>query len=883
MERATPLLRSYIAGGWRTAEDEGTPLRDAVTGDQVARISSKGIDLRRRAGVRPSRGRSGAAGADLPPTGRAAEGPGLPPAGAPRRAVRAVGANRRHPRRLEVRRRRRHRRAVLLRQQGQARTAQRHRLPRRCGGTAGQGRHVRRPARAAPRCEAWPCRSTRSTSRCGGRWRSSRPAFLAGVPSLIKPASQTAYLTERLVELMIESGLLPEGSLQLLCGDAGDLLDHVTEPGSGVVHRFGGDGAAAARASDDRAQRGAVQRRGGLAQLLDPRSGRRAGHAGVRPLRLPAGHRDDGEGRAEVHRDPARVRARRTAGRRRRGRRASGWRRSTVGNPADAEVRMGALASLEQREEVRRSLKALLDAGTHRVRRPRPRRRRRRRPASAARSCRRYCCAADDPERPEPHEVEAFGPVSTLMRLPRPGRGGRAGGARPGQPRRLGRHRRRRLRPQVVLGARAVARPDAGAGPRRRAAESTGHGSPLPMLVHGGPGRAGGGEELGGIRGVLHHMQRTAVQASPAMLDRGHRPLGGRRADASDDAHPFRKSLAELRIGDAVVAGPRTVTLEDIEHFARVHRRHVLRPHGRGGGPGQPVLRRQRRARLPRAVVRGRAVRRSPTPARCWPTTAWTTCGSSRRSIPGDELTVTLTAKQITPRRRATTARCGGTPRSPSRTARSSPKYDVLTMVAKEWSGHDRDRPARGAVRRTIAQDQRIEPRDWMPDGYRATLIRQIAQHAHSEIIGMQPEGDWITRAPSLRRKAILLAKVQDEAGHGLYLYSAAETLGADRADLTRAADRRPAEVLVDLQLSDADLRRRRRDRLARRRRGDLQPGAAVPQLLRPVRPGHDPHLQGGVVPPAAGLRAADDDDARHPRAAATWCRTPPTAGGGRR
>ncbi|GAA5049957.1 1,2-phenylacetyl-CoA epoxidase subunit PaaA [Thermocatellispora tengchongensis] len=90
----------------------------------------------------------------------------------------------------------------------------------------------------------------------------------------------------------------------------------------------------------------------------------------------------------------------------------------------------------------------------------------------------------------------------------------------------------------------------------------------------------------------------------------------------------------------------------------------------------------------------------------------------------------------------------------------------------------------------TIGRDQRIEPRDWMPDGYRRTLIRQIAQHAHSEIIGMQPEGQWITRAPSLRRKAILLAKVQDEAGHGLYLYSAAETLGADRAELT--------EMLID-------------------------------------------------------------------------------------
>ncbi|WP_433266011.1 1,2-phenylacetyl-CoA epoxidase subunit PaaA [Actinosynnema sp. CS-041913] len=86
---------------------------------------------------------------------------------------------------------------------------------------------------------------------------------------------------------------------------------------------------------------------------------------------------------------------------------------------------------------------------------------------------------------------------------------------------------------------------------------------------------------------------------------------------------------------------------------------------------------------------------------------------------------------------------------------------------------------------RTVAAEHRVEPRDWMPDGYRKTLIRQIAQHAHSEIIGMQPEGNWISRAPSLRRKAILLAKVQDEAGHGLYLYAATETLGADRGELT--------------------------------------------------------------------------------------------------
>ncbi len=88
--------------------------------------------------------------------------------------------------------------------------------------------------------------------------------------------------------------------------------------------------------------------------------------------------------------------------------------------------------------------------------------------------------------------------------------------------------------------------------------------------------------------------------------------------------------------------------------------------------------------------------------------------------------------------------------------------------------------------REIIAADEKVEPGDWMPEGYRQTLIRQIAQHAHSEVIGMQPEGNWITRAPTLKRKAILMAKVQDEAGHGLYLYSAAETLGVSRDELVR-------------------------------------------------------------------------------------------------
>src|SRR2546427_8089641 len=92
--------------------------------------------------------------------------------------------------------------------------------------------------------------------------------------------------------------------------------------------------------------------------------------------------------------------------------------------------------------------------------------------------------------------------------------------------------------------------------------------------------------------------------------------------------------------------------------------------------------------------------------------------------------------------------------------------------------------PEERAFQERIDADVKIEPKDWMPEAYRKTLIRQISQHAHSEIVGMLPEGNWITRAPSLRRKAILMAKVQDEAGHGLYLYCAAETLGVERAEL---------------------------------------------------------------------------------------------------
>lgn len=118
-------------------------------------------------------------------------------------------------------------------------------------------------------------------------------------------------------------------------------------------------------------------------------------------------------------------------------------------------------------------------------------------------------------------------------------------------------------------------------------------------------------------------------------------------------------------------------------------------------------------------------------------------------------------------------------------------------------------RPAEDRFLAVIEADDKIEPTDWMPDEYRATLIRQIAQHAHSEVIGMQPEGNWITRAPSLHRKAILIAKVQDEAGHGLYLYSAAETLGVSRhalVDLLHQGKQKYSSIFNYPALSWADM-----------------------------------------------------------------------------
>ncbi len=184
------------------------------------------------------------------------------------------------------------------------------------------------------------------------------------------------------------------------------------------------------------------------------------------------------------------------------------------------------------------------------------------------------------------------------------------------------------------------------------------------------------------------------------------------------------------------------------------------------------------------------------------------------------------------------------------------------TSEAEDRHIEDASRAAEFQAR--IDADDRIEPNDWMPAAYRKTLTRQISQHAHSEIVGMLPEGNWITRAPSLRRKAALLAKVQDECGHGLYLYAAAETLGSLARGTGRSDAGGESQIFLDLQLSDADLGGHRRDRLAGRRRRDHEPDSAVPLLLRSLCARDDPRLQGGILSPAPGFRDHADAVARH-------------------
>ena len=217
---------------------------------------------------------------------------------------------------------------------------------------------------------------------------------------------------------------------------------------------------------------------------------------------------------------------------------------------------------------------------------------------------------------------------------------------------------------------------------RDDARESTGHGSPLPTLVHGGPGRAGGGEELGGIRGVLRHMQRTAVQGSPDMLTAiGGRWVTGARQDKTE-VHPFRKHLEELRIGDTVVGGPRQVTLADIDHFAEFTGDTFYAHTDPAAAAANPLFGGiVAHGYLVVSLAAGLFVEPNPGPV-----LANFGVDSLRFLTPvkaGDALTVTLTAKQITPRANAGYGEVRWDAVVANQDDAPVATYDVLTLVAK--------------------------------------------------------------------------------------------------------------------------------------------------------------------------------------------------------
>jgi oxepin-CoA hydrolase/3-oxo-5,6-dehydrosuberyl-CoA semialdehyde dehydrogenase len=677
------VLRSYVSGAWTAPTDDGRPVLDAVTGDEVARVSSAGIDL----------------GAALA-YGRSAGGPAL--------------------RELTF-----HQRAALLKSLGMLLREHRqelYALSARTGATLGDSKfdvdggigvllsYASKARRELPNDTILTEGAVEPLGRSGtfvgqhiltplhgvavqinafnfpvwGPLEKFAPAFIAGVPSLVKPATQTAYLTARLVELIVDSGLLPGGSIQLVCGSVSDLFDHLGEQD---VVSFTGSATTARQLRAHPAIVGRSIRFNAEADslncsVLGPEAGPgtpefdlyvrqlvtemtvKAGQkcTAIRRALVPAGLADQV---AEAARDRlAKV---------------------VVGNPAEEGVRMGALAGLEQREEVRRSVKALLSAGqivfgdpdhVDVV------------GASAERGAFMgpLLLQTDDAGRPEPHQVEAFGPVSTIIgyqntdpvteviELAARGRGSLVG--------------------SIVTADTAFAREVVlGLAPwhgrllvldREDAAESTGHGSPLPALVHGGPGRAGGGEEMGGIRGVLHHMQRTAVQASPRVLSAVTRHWIPGTERNTDGGHPFRKSLAELRIGDTVVAGPRQITLADIEHFAEFTGDTFYAHMDEEAARANPFFDgRVAHGYLILSFAAGLFVQPDPGPVLA--NYGLENLRFLTPVYPGDELTVTLTCKQIIPREDAGHGEVRWDADVTNQDGKSVASYDVLTLVSKQW------------------------------------------------------------------------------------------------------------------------------------------------------------------------------------------------------
>lgn len=397
------------------------------------------------------------------------------------------------------------------------------------------------------------------------------PALLAGVPAIVKPATLTSFLTERVVRAMVASEILPEGAIQLVCGSAGDLLDHldlqdsVAFTGSAETgRRLKAHPSVVANAVRFNLEADSLN-----CAILGPDAAPGTEEFDlfvkevVREMTSKAGQKCTAIRRTIVPEammgDVVAALSRRLAG-------------VKVGDPAVEGVKMGPLAGAPQVGEVGRALAALREGaevvfGGGAVA-----------PVGVAAGTGAFfpitLLACDAPrEHSEPHDVEAFGPVNTVMpydrvedavELARLGRGSLCASLFTNDD---------RVAREVVLGV-APYHGRLYVMNRAAAKESTGHGSPLPHLVHGGPGRAGGGEEMGGIRGVLHYMQRTAVQGTPTTIARVTNEWIPGAAQSGDRVHPFRKHFEELEVGETLVTHRRTVTEADIVNFAALSGDH---------------------------------------------------------------------------------------------------------------------------------------------------------------------------------------------------------------------------------------------------------------------------------------------------------------------
>lgn len=387
------------------------------------------------------------------------------------------------------------------------------------------------------------------------------PALLAGVPVIVKPALQTAQVAEAAFRIMVEADVLPRGAAQLIVGPVGDLFDHLT--GQDIVC-FTGSAATAQKLRGHPA----VGREGVRfvaecdslnATILGPDAVEGTPEFDlfikeiVREMTVKAGQKCTAIRRAFA--PASRLDAVEAALK-------AALAKVVVGDPSDDGVTMGALVSERQLADVRAKVAELARDARIVFGEPDVQ------PARAGAFMTPVLLRSDTPWTSDRvHDVEAFGPVATIMpyadideaiALANRGKGSLVTSIFTHDP---------AIARALVLGAGAfhgrIAIVD-----RDCARESTGHGSPLPVLVHGGPGRAGGGEEMGGVRGVKHFMQRSALQGSPRTLSAiASRWLPG-APQPEGDVHPFRKRLGELDIGYTLRTAARTVTLADIEHFA---------------------------------------------------------------------------------------------------------------------------------------------------------------------------------------------------------------------------------------------------------------------------------------------------------------------------